>query len=191
MVVIVIFSMQDKTLSLFERLEENRAVLYKIIEDQPEYIHTFKPQSQQWSVLEICYHLIKSEDLSLIYLKKKLHYGTNIPSSGLIASLRSIYLNWALRLPFNYKAPSRVSEFPENLNWVELSNQWLKIRNEMKVLLLDLPDRFENSLVYKHPLAGRLTIDQMLNFFKVHIQRHQNQIVKTIGLAKESETNSV
>ena len=73
-----------------------------------------------------------------------------------------------------------VSEFPENLNWTELNNRWSKVRVGMRERLTKIPEDLKNKLIYKHPSAGRLTLYQMLTFFKIHISRHEDQIARLI-----------
>ena len=55
--------------------------------------------------------------------------------------------------------------------------QWENIRIG---IIENLPDGYEKMLIYRHPLAGRLTLFQMLTFFKTHISRHENQIERLI-----------
>jgi hypothetical protein len=168
--------MNTKWLSLFNELEINRHSLLEKLDVISNDLLKFTPNTASWSILQVCHHLIVSEELSLKYLNKKLQYKTNIPPADIRSSLGSFSLNLAMRFPFRLPAPQRVSEFPEDLEWKDLKNRWSQVREGIKNRLATVPDEFKDKLVYKHPSAGRLTLYQMLTFFKVHISRHEKQI---------------
>ena len=166
--------------SLFKDLEINRQSLFEKLDSVDIDLLNFKPDLHSWSILNVCHHLIVSEELSLLYLNKKLKYKSEIASTGIRSSLRSFSLNLALRLPFRLSAPQRVSEFPANLNWDELKVRWVNVREGMQKRLTTMPEDFNDKLVYKHPSVGRLSLYQMLTFFRTHINRHESQISKLI-----------
>jgi len=175
-----IYTMTKKMLSIFEKLETKRQSLFDMVDTIDNDLRTYKPDPESWSVLQVFHHLIVSEELSLLYLNKKLLSPSTIAHAGIISSLRSLVLNLALRFPFRLTAPQRVSEFPEKLDWIELKNRWINVREGMYVRLTNIPEEIENRLVYKHPSVGRLTLYQMLTFFRTHIDRHENQINRLI-----------
>ena len=173
--------MQKDCLSLFYQLESKRQILFKKLDLLDKDQLSFKPEAQKWSVLQVCYHLIRSEELSLIYLKKKIRYDTNIRRAGFFSFIRSSLLNLSLRIPFRLPAPKRVAEFPADLQWQQLKKQWEQIRAGIKTVIEDLPDGYHNKLVYRHPAVGRITLYQMLTFFYTHISRHEKQIERLIA----------
>ena len=180
-------NMNEKMFILFHDLEMKRKSLFDRLDAADLDLLTFKPDHRSWSILQVCHHLIVSEELSLRYLNKKLKYKSEIPDAGIRSSLRSFSLNLVLRLPFRLSAPQRVSEFPENLDWVELKNRWVNVRNGMKERLETVPEEINDKLIYKHPSAGRLTLYQMLTFFRTHIERHEDQILKLIKSGRNLE----
>jgi len=179
--------MNEKCFVIFNELEVNRQSLFDKLDSLNDNSLNFTPDERSWSVVQVCHHLIVSEELSLLYLNKKLKYKSNIASSGIGSSLRSFSLNLALRLPFRLSAPQRVSEFPENLDWADLKNRWLQVREGLQQRLTNIPEEYEDKLVYKHPSAGRLTLYQMLSFFKIHISRHEGQIMRILQASRDLE----
>ena len=175
-----IYTMNKKMLSIFEKLETKRQALFNMVDTLDNDLRTYKPDTGSWSVLQVFHHLIVSEELSLMYLNKKLLSPSTIAHAGIISSLRSLSLNLALRFPFRLTAPQRVSEFPEKLDWIELKNRWINVRKGMYERLINIPEEIENRLAYKHHSVGRLTLYQMLTFFRTHINRHENQIKRLI-----------
>ncbi len=179
--------MKKEWLSVFNEIEINRRSLFDRLDSIDNDLLNFTPDAQSRSILQVCHHLIVSEELSLLYLNKKLQYKSIIAPAGISSSLRSFSLNLALRLPFRLSAPQRVSEFPENLGWADLKNRWIKVREGMQQRLKNIPEEFKDKLVYKHPSVGRLTVCQMLTFFKTHIKRHNGQIIRLIQAGSDLE----
>jgi hypothetical protein len=172
--------MKSNLSHLFSELELDRNTIVEKLDTLDQKWLVFKPDSSAWSILQVCHHLIVSEELSLQYLNKKLQNDPDIPQAGLGSIIRSFLLNFALYLPIRYSAPSRVSKFPENLEWVDLKKRWENVREGMKTILDNIPEKYVKKLVYKHPSIGRLTLKQMLSFFRTHINRHEKQINRLI-----------
>ena len=179
--------MNNKWLSLFNDLEISRQSLFEKLDTIDDEILSFRPDASSWSILQVCHHLIVSEELSLQYLNKKLKDKSNIQPSGIGSSIRSFSLNMAMRYPFRLSAPQRVSEFPLELSWTDLKRRWTIVREGLKIRLSTVPEELKNKLVYKHPAAGRLTIFHMLTFFRIHINRHEGQIRKLIKAGSDIE----
>jgi hypothetical protein len=172
--------MNKKMQAIFSELEINRQSLFDKLDSIDDDVRTFRPDAKSWSILQVCLHLIVSEELSLLYLNKKLQYKSKIAPAGISSSLRSFSLNLVLRFPFRLSAPQRVSEFPKNLDWITLKDRWVNVREGMKKRLATIPEDMKDKLVYKHPSVGRLSLYQMLTFFRTHINRHENQISRLI-----------
>ncbi len=141
-----------------------------------------KPEVEAWSVAEVMQHLMTSERLSLQYVKKKTTYAKQFTTAGLSMKLRMFGLKLFLWTPLKFKAPAAVDEsaFQKNLSLGELQSIWKNQRNEMAVFLKDAPDEWKGKEIYRHPLAGRLTLAGMLEFFLIHFRRHRQQIYRTL-----------
>jgi hypothetical protein len=57
---------------------------------------------------------------------------------------------------------------------------WVQARKELAELLEMAPRDWQRRLVYRHAVAGRLTLVGMLEFFEQHFKRHQRQIERTL-----------
>lgn len=172
--------MKIKCLNLLKKMETERQRLFEKIEAVDENQLSLIPKPNKWSILQVVYHLLKSEQLSLIYVKKKLFYKSNIFQVSPMTSLRSAALNLGMRLPIKFRAPQRVAEFPEDLNWPDLKKQWDEARIEFDKIFEGLLPEFEDKQLFYHPEAGRMTLYHMLTFFRTHINRHEKQIDKLI-----------
>jgi len=141
-----------------------------------------KPGPGQWSVLQVMHHLIQAETLSERYVRKKLSFNPELKPAGLAGAFRLFLVRINFVLPFKYKAPPGVGDdvLPETSTLEDTMQQWRRQRQSLKELLESLPNGYHNKALYKHPLAGKLSLVQMLDFFEFHIQRHLGQIERTL-----------
>ncbi|HRJ17233.1 MAG TPA: DinB family protein [Saprospiraceae bacterium] len=141
-----------------------------------------RPGPQQWSVLQVMHHLIQAETLSERYVRKKLSFNPELKPAGIAGAFRLFLVRINFVLPFKYKAPKGVGDdvLPETSTLEETIQQWRKQRESLSELLENLPEGYHAKALYKHPLAGKLSLVQMLHFFEIHIQRHQGQIERTL-----------
>lgn len=166
---------------LFQRLEEQRITLLQDLQTHSSQQLAAKPSSNKWSVLEILTHLYTSERLSFGYIKKKSQGIQHLKNAGIQQAFLVPILKLSQRLPFKFKAPNVVKEnTPEALPLDKLISQWNLMRIELKSHLENIPDKHVHKLVYKHPIAGRLSLPQALQFFAEHINHHKPQIKRTL-----------
>lgn len=141
-----------------------------------------KPAPGAWSVLEIMQHLMIVEEKSLGYVQKKTSYPDQLVHAGLSARFRNVFLKFFLRLPIRVKAPKVVNEsnFDETATFETLVSKWRQQREELLDFLENAPEEWTRKLVYRHAIAGRLTMDGMLILFRDHFARHYQQILRTL-----------
>ncbi|MCZ8217087.1 MAG: DinB family protein [Cyclobacteriaceae bacterium] len=145
-----------------------------------------KPSPASWSVLQILTHLYASEKLSFNYIKKKSLGIQAIGNAGLKQAILMPILKVSQRLPFRFKAPKVVVEnTPEPLSLEQLIDHWSLLRLELKAHLENVSDGNLKKLVYKHPIAGRLSLPQAMQFFAEHINHHQPQIKKALKFSNK------
>ena len=161
----------------FNVLEAQRKALFEEVGKLSHEQHNFKPTPKSWSMLQVFMHLITAESNSLKYMNKKILGISDIPKSGIAASLRSVALNKGLKAPIKYKAPAAaLPEFKEIYFFDTLVQEWAILREDLKKLLDQLDAANADKLIYKHPIGGRLNIYQALSFYHEHIAHHQEQI---------------
>jgi uncharacterized damage-inducible protein DinB len=166
---------------LFQNLEQQRITLLRDIQAHSSQQLAAKPYSKKWSVLEILTHLYTSERLSINYIKKKSLGIESLDNAGVRQALLIPALKISQRLPFRFKAPKVVVEnTPEAMPFDQLISQWSLLRIELRSHLDHLSDAHVHKLVYKHPIAGRLSLPQAMQFFAEHINHHKPQIIKAL-----------
>ncbi len=143
-----------------------------------------KPTETAWSVLQICHHLILAEQGSLNYLKKKLSFNPKLKKASLSTRMRQKLMTTYISTPIKFKAPSAVGDehIPLISNLESVTMAWKSLRADLRSFLFQLPDDIFDKEVYKHPFAGKLSIEGMLAFFEGHLKRHEKQIMKTLKI---------
>lgn len=136
-----------------------------------------RPFENKWSVSELMAHLITSERLSVMYLKKKMLGIETAGRTGWWADAKMVALQVSQRLPLKFKAPKRVvAETPRYGKVEEMLTDWAAVRTEMKVIFETFSGNDLNKKIYRHIIAGRLNIVHAVRFLREHILHHQPQL---------------
>lgn len=141
-----------------------------------------KPGLDKWSVQEVIQHLYISESISLDYIKYKLKDVHKVKKSSLMNSLRSLALSVALKSPFKFKAPSVVSSkaMPSGEDWATTRQKMDHLHQQFVDVASAIPPELLSKELFRHPLAGRMTLGEMFSFLKDHNRHHQVQIRRTL-----------
>ena len=140
------------------------------------------PGPSAWSAGQIANHLYLSERLSMAYVHKKMQYPDTIPPYRPGSWLGV----WSIRLasvsPFRFQAPKAIDMRGDQkvMDPGQLDQAWSQLRMEMITALTAYSEQVGNRLVYRHPKAGRMTLHQMLLFFKIHLRHHHKQLRRTL-----------
>lgn len=157
------------------RLEKLRKQYVKTIKEASPVQQRLKVDASGWNMLQVLHHLILAEKLSMEYLIRK-QYGNARKGSNFAAFFRSMTLRFLLQSPLRFKAP-RVLKAPlEDPDPESLLKEWEQVRQGMYEYLQHFPDDKLSMLIYRHPRAGWLTIQQALEFFEDHLVHHQQQL---------------
>lgn len=165
-----------------DRIESDRIKLFAELDDlSQEQLH-FRRSPDKWTILQILDHLMTSEKLSVVYIKRKTSSDKSIERSGLRSSFRIFALKLAFILPFKYKAPKISDSTGKNPNYKKLKTEWQGVRSELKELILKLDENTLKGQIFKHPIVGMLNMKQTLQFYDIHFNHHKKQIENTIEL---------
>lgn len=89
----------------------------------------------KWSINQIIAHLITAEDLSILYLNKKILGINEVKDSGLLEELKMILLIVSQRLPLKFKAPKIVIDSTsDETDLNKLIAKWDLTRLELKII---------------------------------------------------------
>jgi len=178
--------MHKSLFPIFDKLQKSMVELLEEIKDQPDSVLNEKPENGGWSVLQVIYHIVLVEEVSLAYVKKKLSFGEDIPKAGIKHVMRTGYLRSFMHTPIKVKAPTLVSEdnMPKDIRFWEVLKKWKDNRAELQKFLDNMPDKLLKTELYKHAIFGKLTPKNMLVFFDLHFKRHRKQINRVLKKVK-------
>jgi len=168
--------------NIFEQLESQRMKTLEGIEHLSVTQLNKSPLPGKWSVAQILSHLISAERLSLTYVQKKIQGVQDVPDSGLWEEVKISVLKISQRIPgIKFRAPKRVVENTALYqDFATIQKEWDSVRHDWNVILGKIQNEHATKLVYRHPLAGYLNIEQCLIFFREHIIHHTPQIKRLI-----------
>jgi hypothetical protein len=126
----------------------------------------------KWGAIQHFAHILSSETLSLMYMKKKIQGVSEAGKSGLSERVRSGLLRFAMKTSLKFKAPPVLEEPASFIKKEEFLSKWNNLRNDYREFLEPIKEDIASSRIYKHPVMGRMDLLQALDFLGVHLERH-------------------
>lgn len=137
---------------------------------------TFQPEPGHWNLLQVLDHLVTTEKMSAIYIKRQLTAKKYPPAPGFKSKMRYLLLKTALHLPFRYKAPAVVDSTGRTPQYFDLKENWEIIRREIETIVETTDADLLELGVFSHPRAGLLNMEQALDFLARHLRHHKKQV---------------
>lgn len=128
-----------------------------------------------WSVSQVVVHLIESEQGSIRYMKKKIN-SDHLNTAGFGTKFRSFLLLWLLEMPFKFKMPKVLAEPKNNWTIIEMEKALNENISDLGVLMKTISQEKFNKELFKHPVFGKLSFLQTLQFLNSHFNRHLRQM---------------
>ena len=157
--------LENKRIKLFSRLD--------IIDNNKLNL---QPSEGKWSIIQIVHHLYKSEQLSIVYIKRTLFKSENLNKSGLLSAIRGSILGLALKSYIKFNAPKNVSDVPEFGELEHYGNKWSRIRNDLHNIIEQSCEEILNCNIFSHPSVGKMNMVYALKFMESHFDHHKKQI---------------
>lgn len=166
----------------FDRLEADTKDLLTYLNKFEGASLNRSPRPEVFTALQNCEHLMKAEVGAVEYIKKKLSFDPKLKRANLRTKMRLPLLLFATKLPIKIKAPKGMEkeDLPDQSDFFELAKRWQRNRDDMAAYLRSLPEEHYDKELFKHPLAGKLTLAAMLRFHREHLARHRRQIKRTL-----------
>lgn len=156
--------------------------LLKILKDYSEKTLNKKPGQNKWSVIQVMNHLILVEGYGKSYVEKKLSFNPKLQKAGIGGTWRKFIMSTIVKFPFKIKAPDLVTgdNLPVESGFWETAKKWKQQREELRTFLEAIPQDHFNKELYKHPLAGKMSLYGLMDFNVAHFKRHKKQINKIL-----------
>jgi hypothetical protein len=137
----------------------------------------------KWSVLEIIEHLVLAEEDVLIDAANL----DTLPARRRRAKHRVGYLvvMFVLRFDIPVAAPSDAMLPTGSTSLPELRSKWEANHRRLGELVDGLDRAAADRAIFRHPVAGPMTVPQATRMLEVHLDRHIRQIGKLERLYRE------
>lgn len=149
------------------------ALLGTLSIESPERL-AFRRGGKGWCALDVVRHLVLVEKAVVGYARKKLQAPPQpVPP---LDRAKLALLTVVLRSPLRFRAPVPAVIPEETFPLAELSDQWKKVRGELREILGSLPEERRKALLFRHPIGGALDPRGTLDFVHEHAKHHDAQI---------------
>ncbi len=164
----------------FDVLESMKKRLFNAIDSVPDEKLKSPAAPGKWSIAQVIDHVTTAESRSIQYVHKKTQAPDAVPPAGFMCAVRTWLLVTMLSSPLKFKAPEVVADTPDNRSRAELAARWAAARGELRNLIESLPEDLMAKALFKHPVAGRMNMGQMLEFMTSHMKRHARQVERAL-----------
>ncbi len=162
-----------------KELDQNTQAFLKLFHNHPQETFEAFPDPQTWSALGNLEHLLISEKGIIAFMER------NAPRQGkykqnLKTKIKGKVLNAILKSPIKIKVPVDVLSPKNETSFEDLNKEWTLTRKRLLTYASDFPEDKKTYTVFKHPIAGPLTLTQTIQFITLHIARHHRQAMRAI-----------
>ena len=165
------------------QLETQRLQALGLVEGWSAERLAFSSSGGQWSALQVFDHIVRSES----GIQAAVRAGLQAPHSiGVRDRLGVLFIDRIFRSERQVKAPASATSIQPgtDLNLQEICDRWVMCRRELGAILSAVSPGQMSGGVFRHPVAGWMTLPQVLRFFEVHVLHHTYQLNR-IALASE------
>lgn len=136
-----------------------------------------RPAENSWSALEVLDHVVLTEREITEAVRKGLATPQRI---GVRDRIGFVMVERIFLTDRRVKVPRAVTSIlpGKNLELAGISQRWDADRAELAGLLNDCSDLGARDGIFRHPVAGLMTLPQVLRFFSVHIHHHRFQLAR-------------
>lgn len=156
-------------------LADEKANFISLIESWPSEKLTYRPSSAEWCALEVLDHIVNTETAIMSAAQAGLGKPHRI---GFTDRLRTAFLQKVFASDRKVKVPSRASQVlpGPDLELKVILGRWAQSRAQADSFVAITNAKLQNQGIFKHPVGGWMGIQQILDFFSVHLVHHRYQL---------------
>jgi uncharacterized damage-inducible protein DinB len=166
--------------SLFQVRFDHLQYLLKEYQDEIQGLNSEqlnqKSEGGNWSIAEIIYHISHAEKAIVQYIQKKLNNPSETKKAGFKSWYKASLPRLALKSSRKFKAPKQLDEPKGPYHVDQLMEEWKTIRFALEETYHQVPEELIRHQLFKHPVVGKINLQQTLGFMADHMQRHLLQI---------------
>ena len=163
--------MQQDLQHAFHRLEQLKTDAYAYFQNYTEEQLNAAPEGK-WGALQHMAHILSSETKGLGYMMKKIQGANQVSKVGGKQKFMGFLLKMFLKTGIKFKAPAVLDEPKKHYTLEEVFAPWSQLRAQYVQFLSPMDNAMAHKLIYKHPIAGRLSPVQAMEFMAIHLNRH-------------------
>ncbi len=153
--------------------EERRSLLADLSAWNPSDLTT-RPRAGGWSALEILEHLVIAEREILAHLPDPAALTSRPRRPRHRFRYALVWLVLWLRIPVKVPTPSMIPAGGGEL--ADLTARWEATFAWVRTLPPTLGERVEVEALFRHPVAGPITLAQALELDRLHLRVHHRQL---------------
>jgi hypothetical protein len=161
----------------FENLTSKRNALLQRLEALSTGALTFKSGPDKWSVVDVVEHLVIAEEDFFNQASSQTPSFDNKSISP--EKYKTVIKVMERDIPVDVPDESLEPQGCSTLK--ELLGRWNVVREKLREFLEGINSGNKDELVYRHPFAGPLDIQQTLNFIDVHFDNHMRHITRILA----------
>ena len=153
--------MRAALLEQLDQLDTDLQSLFKELEGYSYEQLNEQPAPYSWCATQVLQHLLHSEMYSRQYCQKKLSFSPTLADAGLMDKMRTALVSGYFALPLKLEAPKAISTdaLPRESSLADVRQSYAEQRKELREFLSTVDDQYVGKVVYKHPFAGRLSLN--------------------------------
>ena len=156
-------------------LESETETLLSKLDGWSQACLSYRPSVTTWSALQVLEHLVKTEEEILVLARKGAQNPHRIgvrDRLGFFSIMRVFQTNRRV------KTPSSAAQVLPGLGLALdiLRERWQRTRSDFRVFQEQLTPKQARLGLFRHPVIGWMGMQQILDFFWVHIVHHGFQI---------------
>lgn len=159
-------------------LEHQRADLVAAVGAWPGAHVVFRPGPGAWSAVEVLDHLARTERAILATVR----LGLDAPHPLGVRDRAGVwFLDWLFRSERRVRVPASAATVvgPDaTADFAGVARAWAEGREDLAGFLAPLAPAQLTAGVFRHPVAGWMSVPQVLRFFWVHAHHHGYQLAR-------------
>lgn len=175
-------SSMTTVLENFNRLKNKWTDLFNELSSIPLAVLE-EPEAQgKWSINQVLVHLIEAEKNGIRYIQKKMQSDEGFKQDNWNSRFRFWLLCALLRLPLKFKKPQILPEPSNEIDFDNIQEMVCEAHNEIEMFLKIFPNDLVKKQIFKHPIAGRLPLNNSLEFLHLHFDHHMRQVQRILNV---------
>lgn len=172
----------DTIQKLNQEVSEARSQYLDKIANLSEILARWKPNSEEWNIIEITEHLFWAEQGGILGMWKTLHA---IRDGNMVRTFESIHKDMPIEqiIDLTWQPKENVPAVASPRLGGPLLFWKLSLNGLQEILSAFCQDLKEDELrlqAHPHPISGALDFHQRIEFLRFHINRHSHQVSRLL-----------